>query len=53
MTVQQLIDILEANVKDKSKQIGFSIKGEFKTLDELVGINEWKDFVELQYELEV
>lgn len=53
MTVQQLINILEANVKDKSKPIGYSVKGDFKTLDELVGINEWKDVVELQYELEV
>lgn len=53
MTTQQLIDILEANVKDKSKPIGFSVKGEFRTLDDLVGINEWKDVIELQYELEV
>lgn len=53
MTTQQLIDILEVNVKDKSKPMGFSVKGEFRTLDDLVGINEWKDVVELQYELEV
>lgn len=53
MTTQELINILEANVKDKSKPIGYSVKGDFKTLDELVGINEWEDVIELQYELEV
>jgi|GEM_PF-4394639 len=53
MTTQELINILETKIKDKSKPIGYNVNGEFRTLDDLVGINEWEDVIELQYELEV
>ncbi|WP_346938226.1 hypothetical protein [uncultured Clostridium sp.] len=52
MTTQELINILE-KTKDKSKPIGYMVNREFKTLDSLVGVCEWEDMVELQYELEV
>lgn len=53
MTVQELINSLQT-IEDKSKLIGYRTGGnEFKTLDDLIGILEWKDAVILQHEVKV
>lgn len=50
MTVQELINIL-SRVKNKDKLVGYSINGEFKTLDNLIGVSEYADCIEFQYDL--
>ena len=52
MDVQELINNLN-NVEDKSKVIGYAVLGNFLTLDNLVGVNEYADVVELQHEIKV
>ena len=52
MTVQQLIDNLNT-IEDKEKLIGYAMKGHFLTLDNMVGVNEYQDVVELQHEIKI
>jgi len=48
MTVNELIETLN-DIEDKNKVIGYSVSGQFKTIDDMVGVNEYRDVVELQH----
>lgn len=50
MKVEELIKIL-SKIKDKKKPIGYCVKGEFRTIDNIIGVNEYLDLVELQHEV--
>lgn len=50
MTVNELIDIL-LQVEDKNKLVGMIVDGEFKTLDPIIGVNEYADCVEFQHDI--
>lgn len=56
MTVQELINGLNT-IEDKSKTIGYNLINletkhkEFVTIDPTIGINEYEDIVELQYDI--
>lgn len=52
MTTQELINILE-KIKDKTKPIGYNVRGQFRTLDNMLGVNEYEDVIELQHEIMV
>lgn len=58
MTVKDLINLLN-KIKNKEKVIGYFVTNVktkekvFKTLDNLIGIGEWADVIELLYEIEV
>jgi len=52
MTVKELIDNLNT-IEDKEKLIGYAMKGHFLTLDNMVGVNEYQDVVELQHEIKI
>lgn len=52
MNVEELSEIL-SKIKDKKKPIGYFVRGEFKTLDNMIGVNEYEELVELQYEVKI
>lgn len=50
MTVTELIDIL-SRVENKNKLVGYWVNGDFKTLDNMIGVGEYADCVVLQHDI--
>lgn len=52
MNVDELIGVL-SKIKDKTKPVEIRVMGKSYPVDELVGVLEWADVVELQAEIKI